>query len=171
MNRFLLAAAVLLALDGVSAQTRTYVSFAGKNDDIPKLGRPGITVEVFGPRVEESAAVRGEIARALEKTVHTRAVPEGEAGDYALAVTLAAPLAPGEACTIPFEASLRSQGMTIWRVEGRAEVETAAAEGLDPFVSIGRNVVAALVHDGWLSPRYDPDDPPPAAPTIRRGGD
>jgi len=39
------------------------------------------------------------------------------------------------------------------------------------MTSIGRNVVAALIHDGWVAPRYDPDDPPPPPPTIRRNGD
>jgi hypothetical protein len=171
MNRTLLATAALLAMTAAHAQTRTYVTFAGKNDDLPKLGLPGITVEVFGPRVEESTAVREEISRELTKTVHTRAVVPGETGDYALAVTLATSLAGLQAGTVPFEAVLRSaEGKTLWRVEGRAEVEKTGVAP-EAMTSIGRNVVAALIHDGWVAPRYDPDDPPPPPPTIRRNGD
>jgi len=168
MHRSILAAAALVAMGAAQAQTRTYVTFAGKNDDLPKLGLPGVTVDVFGPRIEESAAVREEIGRELTQTVHTRAVAPGEAGDYALAVTLSTALSGLPSGTVPFEAVLRStEGKTLWRVEGRTELDKAGA-GAEALTSIGRNVVAALVHDGWLAPRYDPDDPPPAAPTIRR---
>jgi hypothetical protein len=170
MNRSLLATAALIAMTTAHAQTRTYVTFAGKNDDLPKLGMPGITVEVFGPKVEESVAVREEIALELTKTVHTREVAKGETGDYALAVTLATTLA-GHSGTVPFEAVLRSaEGKTLWRVEGRAEVEQTGVAP-EAMTSIGRNVVAALIHDGWVAPRYDPDNPPPPPPTIRRNGD
>jgi hypothetical protein len=71
---------------------------------------------------------------------------------------------------VPFEAVLRStEGKTIWRVDGRTEIEKAGVE-VEALTSIGRNVVSALIHDGWLAPRYDPEDPPPAPPTIRRVG-
>jgi len=83
-------------------------------------------------------------------------------------VTLSTALSGLPSGTVPFEAVLRSaEGKTLWRVEGRTELDKAGA-GAEALTSIGRNVVAALVHDGWLAPRYDPDDPPPAAPTIRR---
>jgi hypothetical protein len=170
MHRSFLAAAALVAIGTAHAQTRTYVTFAGKNDVLPKLGLPGITVEVFGPRVEDSAAVLGEIARELATTVHTRPLAKGEAGDYALAVTLQAPVSGVASGTVPFEAVLRStEGKTIWRVDGRTEIEKAGVE-VEALTSIGRNVVSALIHDGWLAPRYDPEDPPPAPPTIRRVG-
>ena len=51
-----------------------------------------------------------------------------------------------------------------------AEVEKTGVAP-EAMTSIGRNVVAALIHDGWVAPRYDPDDPPPPPPTIRRNGD
>ena len=169
MHRTLLAAAALVVMSAAHAQTRTYVTFAGKNDDLPKLGMPGITVEVFGPRVEESAAVKGEIAAELDRTVHTRKVAAGEAGDYALAVTLATAFSGLDTGNVPFEAVLRSaEGKTLWRIEGHTEVDKAGAS--DGPTSIGRNVVSALIHDGWVAPRYDPDNPPPAPPTIRRIG-
>jgi hypothetical protein len=169
--RTLLAAFIVLAVSAsANAQPRTYVNFAGKNDDLPKLGLPGITVEVFGPRVEESSAVRTEISRVLTDTVHTRPVAGGEAGDYALAVTLAAVVKGAGATTVPFEAVLKARdGKTLWRVDGRTELGQAG-EDTEALVSIARNVVSALVHDGWVAPRYNPEDPPPAPPTIRRSG-
>ena len=170
MHRTALAAVALVAIGTAHAQTRTYVTFAGKNDDLPKLGMPGITVEVFGPRVEESAAVKDEISVELTRTVHTRQVAAGEAGDYALAVTLSTAFSGLESGNVPFEAVLRSaEGKTLWRIEGHTEVEKAGATS-DGLTSIGRNVVSALIHDGWVAPKYDPDNPPPAAPTIRRIG-
>jgi hypothetical protein len=170
MHRTLLAAAALVAMTAAHAQTRTYVTFAGKNDDLPKLGMPGITVEVFGPRVEESAAVKDEIALELDRTVHTRKVAAGETGDYALAVTLSTAFSGLDTGNVPFEAVLRSaEGKTLWRIEGHTEVEKAGG-ATDGLTSIGRNVVSALIHDGWVAPRYDPDNPPPAPPTIRRIG-
>ena len=161
---------LIAAVTAAHAQTRTYVNFAGKNDDLPKLGLPGITVEVFGPRVEESAAVRTEISKVLTDTIHTRPVSAGEAGDYALAVTLAAPVKGAGPTTVPFEAVLKARdGKTLWRVDGRTEVEQANVEA-EALASIARNVVSALVHDGWVAPRYDPENPPPVPPTIRRVG-
>ena len=167
----LLTASIVLAVSAAAhAQPRTYVNFAGKSDDLPKLGLPGITVEVFGPRVEESASVRTEISRVLNDTVHTRPVSTDETGDYALAVTLAAVAKGAGATTIPFEAVLKSRdGKTLWRVDGRTELGQAG-EDAEALVSIARNVVSALVHDGWVAPRYNPEDPPPAPPTIRRSG-
>ena len=168
MHRTVLAAAAILALGAAQAQSRTYVKFAGKNDELPKLGLPGITVEVFGPRVEDSSAVRAEIARALSETVHTCAVLQGEAGDYSLSVTLASALAGLGAGTIPFEAVLTgADGKTLWRVEGHTELEGGGGAA-EPLLSIGRTVVSALIHDGWVAPRYDPANPPPTPPTIRR---
>ena len=169
-HRAFLAAAALVAVGTAHAQTRTYVTFAGKNDDLPKLGLPGITVEVFGPRVGESATVRTEIARVLTDTVHTRPIAAGETGDYALAVTIAAPVSGAGPTTVPFEAVLKTaDGRTLWRVAGRTEVEQAGVDA-EALASIARNVVSALIHDGWVSPRYNPEDPPPAPPTIRRSG-
>ena len=170
MSRTLLAAIALTVVTAAQAQSRTYVSFAGRNDELPKLGLPGISVKVFGPRVAESELVRAEIARVLGETVHTRPLAEGDVADYALAVTLATALENLGAGTIPFEAILTSaDGKRLWRVEGRTEVDRSDVEP-QPLVSIARNVVAALVHDGWVTNRYDPEDPPPAPPTIRRSG-
>lgn len=166
----LLAAITLLTVSAAHAQTRTFVNFAGKNDELPKLGLPGITVEVFGPRVDESTAVRTEIGKVLTDTIHTRPVAAGEIGDYALAVTLAAPIVGAGPTTVPFEAVLKTRdGQTLWRIDGRTEVEKGGVEP-EVMASIARNVVSALIHDGWVQPRYDPDDPPPAPPSIRRSG-
>jgi hypothetical protein len=163
----LIGAAIGLA-GAAMAGTRTYVALAGRNDAIPKLGRPGIAVRVGASTETDAAVLTSELARELAQQVHTRRLASDEAGDYDLEVTLDAPRIDGRATTIPFEAVLQSaQGERLWRIEGRADVE---GDPLDAsvFAGIGRNVVSALIHDGWVLPRYDPDDPPPQPPTVRK---
>ena len=48
-------------------------------------------------------------------------------------------------------------GVTLPRV---VAVALLVALGLVPLIS-------ALIHDGWIQPRYDPDNPPPPPPVIR----
>ena len=149
------------------AGTQTYVSLAGRDDAVPKLGRPGIALRVDAPKASDAAFLASELSRELAQQVHTRRLSPGEAGDYDLAVTLAVPRIDGAAATIPFEAVLTSsQGERLWRIEGRSDVD---GDPLDAsvFAGIGRNVVSALIHDGWVQPRYDPDNPPPQPPRIR----
>ena len=68
---------------------------------------------------------------------------------------------------VPFSAELTgARGERVWRVEGRTEVADEVV-GHSAFIGIARNVVAALLHDGWVAQRIDPDDPPPPAPEIR----
>jgi hypothetical protein len=59
-----------------------------------------------------------------------------------------------------------AEGRRLWRIEGRAEV-TGAPVDASLFAGIARNVISALIHDGWVQPRYDPDDPPPPPPVLR----
>jgi hypothetical protein len=159
---------VVLGAAGMAAGgTKTYVSLAGQDDAIPKLGLPGIAVRVEAPHPDEAGLVKNELARELARQVHTRPLAVGDAGDYELDVTVGAMRLDGPVTAVPFEAVLRSpSGERLWRIEGRTDVEDAQVDG-SVFVGIGRNVVAALVHDGWVSPRQDPDDPPPQAPTVR----
>ena len=160
--------AAAIALTGAAqAGTRTYVSLAGRDDAIPKLGRPGITVQVAASNANAAAWLTRELARELAGQVHTRRLAPNEAGDYDLEIKLEAPRVDGPVATVPFEAVLKSaEGKRLWRVEGRSDVEGTPVDA-SVFAGIGRNVVSALVHDGWVQPRYDPDNPPPQPPRVR----
>jgi len=150
-----------------TAATGTYVAFAGRDDAIPKLGVPGIAVRVQASRAEDAASVTEELTRELARQVHTRRLAVDEPGDYELSIKLDPPKVDGTAATVRFEASLESsQGERLWRIEGRSDVDRAPLE-VAFFAGIARNVVSALIHDGWVQPRYDPDNPPPAPPRVR----
>jgi hypothetical protein len=162
-----LIGAAVVSSGAVRAGTRIYVSMAGRDDTLPKLGRPGISVRVEAPDSAAAAALGREIRRELASLVHTRELAPDEAGDYDLAVMLKPTITSGQEAIVPFEAMLdAANGRRLWRIEGRAEVEGAP---VDPsvFDGIGRSVVSTLIHDGWVQPRYDPDDPPPPPPVIR----
>ena len=163
-----LATIATVALTGMAqAGAQTYVSLAGRDDSVPKLGMPGIAVRVDAGDANDAAFLTGELARALARQVHTRPLGPDESGDYELDVRLEAPRVVGSVTTVPFEAFLDSpKGEHLWRVEGRSDVEGAPVDA-SILARIGRNVVSALIHDGWVQPRQDPDDPPPQAPTIR----
>jgi len=149
------------------AGTQTYVSLAGRDDAIPKLGRPAIALSVAVPNADDAAFLTTELARELAQQVHTRRLAPGETGDYDLVVTVAPASIEGPMATVPFEAVLKSaRGERLWRIEGRTDVEGAPLDA-SVFAGIGRNVVSALIHDGWVQPRYDPDNPPPQPPRIR----
>jgi len=159
-------AAIALA-GGAWAGTRTYVALAGRDDTIPKLGRPGIAVRVDASTPSDAGFITSELTRELAQQVHTRRLAPDESGDYDLEITLEAPRVDGRVATVPFEAVLKSaQGESLWRIEGRSDVEAAPLDA-SVFEGIGRNVVSALIHDGWVQPRYDPDNPPPQPPRIR----
>jgi hypothetical protein len=161
----MLGAAIVLA-GTAFAGTRTYVSLAGRDDALPKLGLPGIAVRVDASSAFDAAVLKGELSRELAQQVHTRRLATDEAGDYELDVTLEVPRVDGPEATLPFEAVLRSsQGERLWRIEGRTDVEGSPLDE-SVVVGIGRNVISALIHDGWVQPRYDPDNPPPQAPTV-----
>jgi hypothetical protein len=161
-----LGMAIVLA-GAARAGTQTYVALAGRDDSLFKLGRPGIQLRVDASSADDAGLVTVELARELVQQVHTRRLAPDEAGDYDLMVKLEAPRIDASVTTVRFEAVLTSaQGERLWRIEGRSDV---VGETLDAsvFAGIGRNVVSALIHDGWLQPRYDPDDPPPQPPRIR----
>jgi hypothetical protein len=157
-----------VALTGTArAGAQTYVSLAGRDDAIPKLGMPGIAVRVDARDANDAAFLTGELARALAQRVHTRRLAPNEPGDYDLEVRVETPRVDGPMVTVPFEAILKSsRGERLWRVEGRSDVEGVPIDDAI-LAGIGRNVISALVHDGWVEPRYDPDNPPPPPPRIR----
>jgi hypothetical protein len=167
LDTFGVLAAVMVLAGAARAATQTYVSLAGRDDAIPKLGRPAIALSVDAPDENEAAFLTTELSRELAQQVHTRRLAPGESGDYDLRVTIEAARAAGPVVTIPFLAILTSGGgEPIWRIEGRTDVEGAPLDAA-VFAGIGRNVVSALIHDGWVQPRYDPDNPPPPPPRIR----
>lgn len=160
-------AAAIVGSGGAWAGTRTYVAFAGRDDAIPKLGLPGIAVRVRAQSADNEASVVEELTRELARQVHTRRLATDEPGDYDLEITVDAPKVDGTAATVRFEAVLKSaQGERLWRVEGRSDVEDAPLDTVF-FAGISRNVISALIHDGWVQPRFDPDNPPPPPPTVR----
>jgi len=162
-----LLASIIVLSSAPEAGTKTYVALAGCDDALPKLGKPGVAVRVAAASAAEAEAVGGELARELAAQVHTRPLARNEQGDYDLTITLADPRVDGSSATVPFEAILASaRGERLWRIEGRSDVEGAALDA-SVYVGIGRNVISALIHDGWLQARYDPDDPPPAPPHVR----
>jgi len=163
-----IVAAVIVLAGAARAGTRTYVALAGRDDTRHKLGRPGIRLRVDAENASDAAVVTRELARELAQQVHTRELAENEPGDYDLAITVRAPHIEGSMTMIPFEALLASaEGESLWRIEGRSDVDEGPLDAW-VFAGIGRNVVSALIHDGWLQPRYDPDDPPPQPPQVRQ---
>jgi hypothetical protein len=167
MKTHALLIAALLA-GSAQAATQTYVSLQGRDDSIPKLGRPGIAVQVEGMTQGEAILVMNELHRELARLVHTRPLDPNEEGDYDLKVMLDVTTEERAVSKIPFTAMLTSpRGDRLWRIEGRAETTDPAGEPA-VYLSIGRNVVSALIHDGWLQPRFDPNDPPPEPPQIRK---
>jgi hypothetical protein len=162
----IVGAATLLA-GAAQAGTRTYVALAGRDDAIHKLGRPGIRVWVAAGNAGDAEVVARELGREFAQQVHTRELDRDEPGDYDLSITVAPPRVLGTTTEVPFEAVLASaRGERLWRVEGRADVEGSLLDAW-VFAGIGRNVVSALIHDGWVQPRYDPDNPPPDPPLVR----
>lgn len=160
-------AAAIVWVATAQAGTQTYVSLAGRDDAIPKLGRPGIVLWVDAPSANDAAFLTSELSRELAQQVHTRRLAPGEAGDYDLRVTVEVTRVEGQVATVPFEAVLKSgRGERLWRIEGRTDVDGTPLDA-SVFAGIGRNVVSALIHDGWVQPRYDPDNPPPQPPRLR----
>jgi hypothetical protein len=145
----------------------TSVTLAGNDDARFKPGVPGIALRVESEGNDAIAVVSREISRELERQVYTRALHEGDLGDFDLVVAVGKVAGDGPVVEVPFSAELTgAQGERVWRVEGRTEVADEVV-GHSAFIGIARNVVAALLHDGWVAQRIDPDDPPPPAPEIR----
>jgi hypothetical protein len=162
-----LLASVIVLSSAPQAGTKTYVALAGRDDELPKLGRPGVAVHVTARTTSDAEAVGGELARELAAQVHTRRLARDEQGDYDLTITLEEPRVDGSSATVPFEAVLASaRGERLWRIEGRSDVEGVSLDA-SVYAGIGRNVISALIHDGWLQARYDPDDPPPPPPHLK----
>lgn len=150
-----IVAAIMVLAGAARAGTRTYVALAGRDDETHKLGRPGVRLRVEAGSASDAAFVTRELAT-------------DEPGDYELPIALRAPHVEGSMTMVPFEALLASaQGERLWRIEGRSDVDEGPLDA-SVFAGIGRNIVATLIHDGWVQPRYDPDNPPPQPPRVRQ---
>ena len=155
----LLAAAV-----PASAGVRTTVTLQGQDPAEPKLGLPSLAFSVTGPDAALAESLRSFLAGDVLHRTHSRPPAEGERPDYTIAVVVE----PGTRAGIGFRVSLTTwDGRVAWRSVGTAVPDGPHLDH-ETTVSIGRNILSALIHDGWLQARYDPDDPPPAAPRIDR---
>jgi hypothetical protein len=167
-HTLLLGTAALLVATAASAAPRVTVSLVREDATAHKLGMPGVAVTVRGPVPSQAAAVATQLASDLPKLVYTRALDPGEPGDYDLAIAIERRRNEADASVVPFEAVLSTaDGAELWRATGRAEVDGDRTDAT-VFAGIARNVLSALVRDGWLAPRYDPANPPPAAPSVHR---
>lgn len=147
------------------AVVTTSVTLAGKDDARSRPGVPGIALRVEAEGSETMAVVSREISREFEHQVYTRALHDGDLGDFDLVVSVGTFAEDG--FVVPFSAELTgTRGERVWRIEGRTEV-AGEVVGHSAYIGIARNVVHALLHDGWVAQRIDPDDPPPPAPLIR----
>lgn len=168
----LLIAAVFVAGSAGFAQAqvkppRTFVSLSGQADPHPRLGNPAIHVEVRSPVPSLADGLADALTADLEKLAYSRPGRDDSPFDYRLGVVLDPPVAgaPGE--PLRFTATMDSpERGIVWRTEGRTELD---GRPIDPEVisSVSKNLVSALLHDGWIVARLDAEDPPPSAPRIK----
>lgn len=164
---FVAALLSLVSAGTALAANRTFVTLAEHDATAHKLGMPGIALRIQDESGRDGGAIGEEVGREFVHQVFTRPLSPGETGDYDLTVDVGHPVPDGSSTVVPFEASLTlADGHALWRITGRTVVEDGAIDR-STFVGIGRNIVSSLIHDGWLAARYDPNDPPPQAPTLR----
>lgn len=168
-ERYALVAALLLlgaAISRAESPPKTFVSLSGSADEHPRLGNPILRVEVVSDSPAIAEGLSGALVADLSTLVHAR--PEtGDANfDYRLVVRLVPRPTGGAPEPFRFEASLEDPDRgVVWQTEGSAEV--GGEEEVTRVLSrISRNLVSALVHDRWVMPKDDPNDPPPAAPNV-----
>lgn len=170
LRQALIASILLLCAASIpaAAQIRTHVNLAGKDDSLPKLGLPGIRVRVDSADIAQAEMLRQGLGRDIFELTHARPLAGEETGDYQLLVHLYAPVRSGTGTVQPFEAELMEpEGTRLWRVDGRTEVEGIPLDDR-ALTHLGRNIISALVHDGWLQAKDDPNNPPPPPPMVRR---
>lgn len=161
-----LAAVGLLSVMAVGAAVRTHIALNGVDASAPKPGLPTVQVHVTGGEADRVTFLADALGRDLRKLVILREPEAGEIPDFDLRVVLGARVLGAGMVSQPFEVALVDhEGRTVWRTTGRTESDNGV---LDPgtLQGTGRNIISALIHDGWLEARIDPDDLPPSPPSV-----
>ncbi len=159
---------VLAALSVAHAEParKTYVSLSGSTDDHPRLGNPAIRVEVLSASPGIATRLSRALVADLGALVHARPDVGDAPFDYRLEVRLVLPSDAVAGDALRFDAVLDHPDRGIvWRTEGRTEIGSGPV-GDAALLDISRNLIAALVHDRWVARKDDPDDPPPAPPSL-----
>lgn len=149
-----------------TAGMTTTVALRSQDAALPKLGLPSLRVEIQGTGPVAGDTLRGWMAADALALSHVKSGGEDPSPDYTLVVRFLDDAVDSQ--DVAFEATLLTHdGTAAWIADGRTTPDGPAR---DPEVwrTIGRNVLSALFRDGWLQPKYDPNDPPPAAPVIER---
>jgi hypothetical protein len=155
-----IAAAAFVA--AAQAQVTTTVSLTSQDAEAAKYALPSIEVRVDGPDAGRSHGLAAALSHDLVARTHARA-PEGtEAATYVLAASL-----PARDGTLQrFDARLIAlDGEVVWSVEGTTNGDVAPRDEV-ALLDIARNLRSALVRDGWVEAKYDPNDPPPPPPAL-----
>ena len=157
-----------LAFTAASAGMSTTVSLRSQDPSLPKLGLPSVRVVFQGHGPAALDTLKEGLAADVLRLSQVRDVDREESPDYLIVVRFLETEAPSLSDVL-FEATLLTHdGRVAWIADGRTVREGEA----DPAAwrTIGRNVLSALFRDGWLEPKYDPNDPPPETPIVRRPG-
>ena len=155
------------AFTAASAGLTTTVALRSQDPSLPKLGLPSVRVVFQGQGPVALDVLRDGLAADVLRLTHVRDVNEEASPDYFVVVRFVEPGAENPD-DVRFEASLLTHdGRVAWMADGRA-VRDGAVEPA-AWRTIGRNVLSALFRDGWLQPKYDPNDPPPAPPIVNPG--
>jgi hypothetical protein len=155
-----------LAATVASAGMTTTVALRSQDAALPKLGLPSLRVEIQGTGPVASDTLRGWMAADVLRLTHVRDGEADPSPDYTLVVRFLDDAVDSQ--DVPFEATLLTHdGVAAWIADGRTTPDGPAHDAA-AWRTVGRNVLSALIRDGWLQAKYDPDNPPPAAPVIQR---
>ena len=155
----------LLLAGTASAQTTT-VALRTQDAALPKLGLPSLRVQVEGTGPVALDTFHAWMTSDVLRLSHVKDGAGDPSPDYTLVVRFLED-AP-DSGSVAFEASLITHdGTTAWVADGRTTADGASRDAAT-WRTIGRNVFSALCRDGWLQPKYDPDNPPPATPVVER---
>jgi hypothetical protein len=159
---------VLAALTAAHAEPprKTFVSLSGSADDHPRLGNPAIRVEVLSASAGVAEGLSRTLVAELAALVHARPETGDAPFDYRLEVRVVLPSHADAGEALRFDAVLdHPERGIVWRTEGWTELGGGTVDEA-ALVHISRNLVSALAHDRWVVRKDDPDDPPPAPPSV-----
>lgn len=160
--------AALLYAAALAAGTWTQVDLVRQDERLPRLGLPAVLVVVEAGDYRDAARLASFVSSDLDYLAHVSLVTGELPFDYELRIRVEPPRPDSAASKIAFGATLSlPDGTRAWEVVGETRLGGTL---IDDAVlrSIGRNVASELIRYGWLPPRDHPENPPPAAPGIRR---